>query len=321
MHRLTFAAALAALMSLLPLGAAFGQQPPAPVPVLEKRFEATAPAGPYDEVLLALDLAPGTEFPTHSHGGAVFVSVVDGTLWERSGGQERTFNAGDTFTEEAGRIHSAGNRGPGTTRLLITVLLPKGAQLTTDVQSGAPQDLPPGATVAGQGVLENPQAPAPMDVVQRVTDLPAGAVVAQHTHPGPNFNVLVQGQIVLNMQGAANNFKVGDSWVEPPNVVHGGNNTGTTTARIVGSALVPRGAPVATPAQQPGAAPPAAAPAPAAAPPAAQPTAAPTRPAGAAPAQVPGQLPRTGGSQWPVLPMGLVGFVIVASGALLRRRK
>src|SRR5918911_2126278 len=221
MHRLTLATTLTALVRLLPLGAAFGQHPPAPVPVLEKRFEATAPAGPYDEVLLALDLAPGTEFPTHSHGGAVFVSVVDGTLWERSGGQETTFNAGDTFSEEPGRVHEAGNNGPGTTRLLVTVLLPKGALLTTDVQTGAAQDLPSGVTLAAQGALENPQAPTPMDVVQRVTDLPVGGVVPQHTHPGPNFSMLLQGQIVLNMQGTANNFKAGDSFVEPANAVHG----------------------------------------------------------------------------------------------------
>jgi hypothetical protein len=148
-----------------------------------------------------------------------------------------------------------------------------------------------------------------MDVVQRVNDLPVGGVVPQHTHPGPNFNILVQGQIVLNMQGTANNFKPGDSWVEPPDVVHGGNNTGSTPARTVGSALVPRGAPVATPVQQPAAAAPAAAqPAPAA----------PARPAAAPPAQVPGQLPKTGDLPLPAVP-GLLGLGLLTGGAMLRR--
>jgi quercetin dioxygenase-like cupin family protein len=192
MKRSSVLVPLVAVASLvLPVGVAFGQQPPAPVTVLEKRFEATAPPGSYDEVLFVLDLAPGTEFPSHSHGGPVFLSVVEGTLWDRSGGEETVLNAGDTLTEEAGRVHAAGNDGPGMTRLLITVLLPKGAQLTTDAQTGAPQELPPGATVAAQAVLETPQAPAPLDVVQRATDLPAGAVVPQHTHPGPNFNILI----------------------------------------------------------------------------------------------------------------------------------
>src|SRR5438067_5078427 len=56
MKRLTVLAIGAALLRLaLPAGAAFAQQPPAPVPVLEKRFPATALSGPYDELLLVLD--------------------------------------------------------------------------------------------------------------------------------------------------------------------------------------------------------------------------------------------------------------------------
>jgi quercetin dioxygenase-like cupin family protein len=262
---------LVAVGLALPVGVVIGQQPPAPVPVLEKRFEGTPPPGPYDMNLLILDFAPGAATPTHSHGGPVFLTVVDGTLWERSGGQETVLNAGDTLMEEPGRVHAAGNEGPGTARLLVTVLLPKGAAFTTIQETGAPAALPPGPTVVAQATLESPQAPGPLDVVQRVTDLPAGGVVAQHTHPGPNFNILLQGQLALDMQGTTTTFKAGDSWVEPANVVHGASNTGATTARIMGAALVPRGAPVAAPAQQPAG-------------PAAQP---------AAPAPAPVQLPRS----------------------------
>ena len=278
MKRSTVLVPIVAVASLvLPVGVAFGQQPPAPVTVLEKRFQAAPPSGPYDMVLLVLDLAPGTEFPSHAHGGPVFATVVEGTFWERSGGQEMVLHVGDTLAEETGRVHEAGNDGPGMTRLVITVLLPRGAELTTDTQTGAAQQLPPGATVAAQAILPGPQAPEPLDVVQRVTDLPAGGVVPLHTHPGPNFNILLEGQIVLDMEGMAHSFAASDSWVEPANLVHGGRNTGSTTARLVGSALVPRGAPVATPAQQPAA--------PAQPAPAAKPVAKPA----VAPAQVPAQ--------------------------------
>ena len=64
-----------------------------------------APPGPYDELLLVVDLAPGTAFPDHAHGGPVFVSVVEGALWERSGGRETTLRAGETLYEETGRVH------------------------------------------------------------------------------------------------------------------------------------------------------------------------------------------------------------------------
>lgn len=307
---------LAAVSMVLPVGVAFAQQPPVPVPVLEKRFQATAPSVPYDEVLLVLDIAPGAETPTHSHGGSVFLSVLEGTLWERSGGHETILNAGDTLMEEPGRVHAAGNSGSVNTRLLVTVLLPKGAALTTVQGTGEATNLPPGPTVVAQAILETPQAPATLDVVQRVTDLPAGAIVAQHTHPGPNFNILLQGQIVFNMQGADHSFKAGDSWEEPPNVVHGASNTGSMTARAVGAALVPRGGPVATPAQQPGATPPATVPGPVAGQTA---PAAPTRPAAGQPAQVPAQLPRTGELPAPAIPVLLLGIGFLLGGDLMRR--
>src|SRR5438105_4843124 len=136
-RQLALVLVLAAASLLVPSSAALAQ--PAPVTVFEKRFQATPPSGPYDELLLVLDLAPGTTYPAHSHGGPVFITVVEGALWERSGGHESSLNAGDTLMEEVGRVHEAGNNGPGTTRLLITVLLPKGADLTTDVQTGAAQ--------------------------------------------------------------------------------------------------------------------------------------------------------------------------------------
>jgi quercetin dioxygenase-like cupin family protein len=275
---------LVAASLILSSGVAFGQQPPAPVPVLETRFPAPPPPGPYDELLLVLDLAPGTEFPDHWHGGPVFLSVVKGTLWDRSGGRETTLNAGETLTEETGRVHAAGNRGPGRTRLLITVLLPPGAGLTTDVRTAGPQDLPAGATVAAQAILEGPRPAAPMDVVHRVSDLPVGAAIAPHAHPGPNLNILLQGQVVLNMQGVAHPFAAAESWVEPAGVVHGGANTGATTARLVGSALVPRGAPVA------------------------------------APAPVAGQLPRTGGPPAPGGAAVLIGLGLVLGGVVRRLR-
>ena len=53
-----------------------------------------------------------------------------------------------------------------TTRLVVTVLLPTGAALTTDTQTGVGQELPAGVTVAAQAILPTPQAPEPLDVVR-----------------------------------------------------------------------------------------------------------------------------------------------------------
>jgi quercetin dioxygenase-like cupin family protein len=257
MKRLSILAfALVAASVALPVATAFGQQAPAPVTILEKRFLAAPPSGPYDMVLLVLDLEPGTQFPSHAHGGPVFVTVAEGAMRDRSGGQETVLRTGDTLAEATGRVHEAGNDGPGMARLIVTVLLPTGATLTTDTQTGVSQELPPGATVVAQATLPTPRESGPLEVIQRLVELPPGAVGLPHTHPGPNLNVVLQGQFALNMEGRTQAFTSNDSWVEPANVVHGGSNTGSTTTRIVANALVPLGAAFATPAQQTGAQPP-----------------------------------------------------------------
>jgi quercetin dioxygenase-like cupin family protein len=251
MKRLSILAlVLVAASVVLPVTAVFGQQAPAPITILEKRFLTAAPSGPYDMVLLVLDLAPGAMFPSHMHGGPVFVTVAEGAMRERSGGQETVLRTGDTLAEATGRVHEAGNDGPGMTRLIVTVLLPTGATLTTDTQTGASQELPPGASVAAQATLPAPQVSEPLEVIQRLVELPAGGVGPPHTHPGPNLNIVLQGQFALNMGGTTQTFTANDSWVEPANLVHGGSNAGSTTTRIVANALVPLGAAFATPAQQ-----------------------------------------------------------------------
>jgi quercetin dioxygenase-like cupin family protein len=290
---------------IMPTSTAFAQQLP-PGVLVEKRFQADNPPGPFDVVQLVLDLAPDAATPTHSHGGQVFLTVLEGTLWERSGGVETTLVLGETLTEHPGRVHAAGNSRDISTELLVTVLLPKGAALTTLEEGGPQASLPPGPTVLAQAQSDGSGVPAVFDVVQRVTEIAPGGAIPMHTHPGPNFVILLQGQMTLNMDGMApQTFRVGDNWVEPANVVHGATNSGSEPVRFVGSVLVPRGAPASTPAAQPAAAAaPAVAPAPAAAP---------------APAQAPRQLPRTGELATGASSALVLGFMLLAGGAVARR--
>jgi quercetin dioxygenase-like cupin family protein len=215
-------------------------------------------------------------------------------------------NVGDTLMEDPGRVHAAGNSGSTNTRLLVTVLLPKGVAFSTIQGSGETTNLPPGPTMVAQATFETPQTTATFDVVQRGIDLPAGASIAPHSHPGPNFTMLVQGQATLSIQGTTTNFKAGESWAEPPNVVHSGSNAGATTTRAVSVALVPRGAPATTPAQEPGPTQPTS-----------TPTPAPVR-ATAPPAQLPAQLPRTGDLPIPGNSVALIGIGLLLGGVMAR---
>jgi quercetin dioxygenase-like cupin family protein len=151
-------------------------------------------------------------------------------------------------------------------------------------------------TVVAQATLENPPLSGEIDVVQRLTDLPLGIVAPAHSHPGPNFNVVYQGEIILNMAGTARTYRTGDSWVELAGVVHDAVGTSPATARVLNSALVPRGASVAIPAQ----------PSAAAQPP--------------APVQLPSMLPRTGELPPGALVPVLLGLALLVGGRLLHRR-
>jgi quercetin dioxygenase-like cupin family protein len=304
--------ALAALSLLLPASVAFGQQPAGVTTVIENRLEMSNPPAPAEVVQLVLDFAPGAWTPMHMHPSPAFVTVLQGEMTLRVAGMDQKFATGQTWVDAADEVHAVGNDTTAPGRILATFVIPKGGTVTTLVDTGAQAVAPPGPTTVAQSRVDSPALPAQYDIIHRLIEIAPGATAPMHTHPGPNFAILVEGSLTLNMEGMAPmSFRAGDTWMEPANVVHGGTATSSTTVRLLASALVPRGAPFSVAAQP---APAAAQPAPAAQP------ARPAAPAAAAPAQVPRQLPRTGEIPFPLLPATLAGLALAAGGALARRR-
>jgi quercetin dioxygenase-like cupin family protein len=118
---------------------------------------------------------------------------------------------------------------------------------------------PPPATVETR--VEAPDLSGPRDVIQTVQDLPPNVFAAPHTHPGPNFAVLVQGQVTLTRApGGDSNYVAGDSWIEAANLLHWAQ-FGDSGAYQYTATVVPSGAPRAIPAAAPAPAAPAPAPA------------------------------------------------------------
>ena len=315
-----------ALLSLALPGMAFGQQPPGGVTtVVEKRFEFANPPAEAGVVQLVLDFAPGAWTPPHTHGGPGFVTVLEGEMTLRQGGAEEKFRPGEGWIDPPDVVHEAGNDTTANSRLVVAFVLPKGATPTTVQGTGAQAVAPPGPTTVAQMRMDAPSLPAQYDVVQRLTEAAPGATIPMHTHPGPNFAIALDGELTLIMEGMTRTVSAGESWVEPPDVVHGGPNSGSGVFRVVGSTLLARGAPVSVAAQpapaQPGAAQPAPTPAAKPAPaPAAKPVASPAP----APAQMPRALPRTGSAVDQLLPMApaaVVGAGMLLGGLALRRRR
>lgn len=95
------------------------------------KFDVPTVARPFDLVEMQLDFAPGAWQPSHTYGGPAFGLVLDGELTLRASGGDKAIKAGEGWTEKPGEFSQVGNAGAVPASTFLTVLLPKGAELTT----------------------------------------------------------------------------------------------------------------------------------------------------------------------------------------------
>lgn len=87
------------------------------------------------------------------------------------------------------------------------------------------------------------------EVVFGRADLPKGAAIASHTHPGEEVGVLWTGELILKIEGAPDRrLKAGDTYVIPRGVAHSALGESEATATLVASWVIDKGSPLATPA-------------------------------------------------------------------------
>jgi quercetin dioxygenase-like cupin family protein len=131
---------LTALMLFLMISAAAANEKggqamaPSPVVISMAKFPITVGGGDYDLLTIIQDFPAGVGVGTHKHGGHVLVTVLSGEMTLREKGAERVIKTGESWTEHPGDIHAALNAGTVTSRVAISVLIPKGAEVTTMVK-------------------------------------------------------------------------------------------------------------------------------------------------------------------------------------------
>lgn len=87
-------------------------------------------------------------------------------------------------------------------------------------------------------------------VVQQMTELQPGAVVAKHTHPGEEVTVLLEGELLLEVAGQPSvTMKAGQAFTVPMGAVHGVKSTGSAPSKLLVTYIVEKGKPLRTPAQ------------------------------------------------------------------------
>ncbi len=160
-----------AVAALLPSGASLttvkegistDSAPPGPTVLYQNRQAVTEPLGEFELVQLILDFAPGAWTPSHTHGGLLLVTVLDGELTVRDAqGTEQIYKAGESFLEHPGDFLEIGNAGEILAPVTVAALLPKGAKLTTVKEGISTDGAPPGPTVLYQAKLAANSVAAP----------------------------------------------------------------------------------------------------------------------------------------------------------------
>jgi len=85
-------------------------------------------------------------------------------------------------------------------------------------------------------------------VVQARVEFEPGAVVGRHTHPGEEISVVLEGSLLLEVDGQQlRTVKAGEAFFIPAGVIHAGRNAGSVKGVVLATYVVEKGKPVATP--------------------------------------------------------------------------
>jgi quercetin dioxygenase-like cupin family protein len=108
---------------------------PSPVVISMSKFPITVAGGDYDLLTIIQDFPAGVGVGTLKHGGHVLVTVLSGEMTLREKDRpERIVKTGESWTERPGDVHAVVNAGNNTARVAVSILIPKGAEVTTMVK-------------------------------------------------------------------------------------------------------------------------------------------------------------------------------------------
>ena len=109
------------------------------------------------------------------------------------------------------------------------------------------QDAPFKRTVLQQGDLSAPGR----EVVQAMAEIQPGAASGRHTHPGEEIAYVLNGPVVLEIDGKpARTLQTGEVFLIPAGIIHNAKNAAARgVAKVLATYVIEKGKPVATPVQ------------------------------------------------------------------------
>src|SRR3954464_1219938 len=85
------------------------------------------------------------------------------------------------------------------------------------------------------------------EIVQTLTEIPAGVESGWHMHPGEEVGYIVEGTVRMEIRGRSTvTLHTGDPFLTPPRTPHNALDLGPGTGRMLSTYLVETGEPVAS---------------------------------------------------------------------------
>ena len=88
-----------------------------------------------------------------------------------------------------------------------------------------------------------------LEGVTTIIEIPVGGASARHSHPGEDFGYVIEGTLVLQVDGKAPvTLKAGDVFLTERGRIHNARNIGDMTAKAVDTYVIDKGKPGVIPA-------------------------------------------------------------------------
>ena len=250
MRRRSILAVLILTLALALPAAVAADDPPGPAIRHQFRTDGLPVTGTPEIAFFINEYVPGAQTAPHTHPGMVVGTMIEGENTCVCGDKTKTYKLGESLIELPNELAVFKNTGATRARVMASIVLPKGAGLSTPQPNPSPA--PPAPTAAYLFRTDAILPAGAYEVAHTVLDFAPGAQTPLHTHPGQVVVTVLDGELTFTTGGATKVYKVGESFVELPGVVGQARNVGNAPASVMAVYLLPKGAPFSAPVAMPG---------------------------------------------------------------------
>ena len=213
--------------------------PPGPVTRYSNSLQGLNVAGAVDLTQNVIDFAQGAASVVHIHSTPNLATVLQGQITVKTPAGDKQATAGQMLVEPINQPLQAINSGSGETMVVVAFVVPHGGKPTTAVP-GKPAPATPNKTLYAF-TLGSASVSGPYGLVQQVENFAPGSQTSKYRLGGSGVMTVLQGTVILNIDGVERTLGTGESFSELPGHTLQTFNQGSARAVVASTYLVPDG--------------------------------------------------------------------------------